>query len=126
MSAQFIKTPSGEEMAILPKAEYEQLVRALEEAEEDLADIAAYDTAKADDAGMERLPFEVSQSILKGHSLLKALRTWREVGQVKLASEIGTSQGFISDLENARRPMTEEVARRIAVALEVPEGWLRR
>ena len=126
MSAQFIKTPSGEEMAILPKAEYEQLVRALEEAEEDLADMAAYDAAKADDAGMERLPFEVSQSILKGHSLLKALRSWRDVGQVKLAFDIGTSQGFISDLENARRPMTEEVARRIAVALEVPEGWLRR
>lgn len=124
MGAQFIKTPSGEEMAVLPRAEYESLLRAADEAEEDAADIAAYDAAKADAAGSERLPFEVSQSVLKGTGLLKALRLWRNKGQVELARDIGTSQGFLSDLEGGRRKMTSDVARRLAAALDVPERWL--
>lgn len=124
MGAQFIKTPSGDEMVILPRAEFDALVRAVEEAEEDAADIAAYDAAKADIAGSERLPFEVSRHILKGVGLLKALRLWRKLSQMELANAIGTSQGFLSDLENGRRRMTRNVARKLAAALDVPESWL--
>ncbi|MHB1101885.1 MAG: helix-turn-helix domain-containing protein [Devosia sp.] len=124
MGAQFIKTPSGDEMVVLPRAEYETLLRAAEEAEEDAADTAAYDAAKADIAGSERLPFEVSQAVLKGAGLLKALRLWRNKGQVELAQHIGTSQGFLSDLENGRRKLTRDVARKLAAALDVPENWL--
>jgi hypothetical protein len=49
------------------------------EAEEDAADIATYDACKAAlDAGLdEALPAEVSASILRGDSLLKALRKWK-------------------------------------------------
>lgn len=124
MGVQFIKTPSGEEMAVLPRAEYEALLRAVAEAEEDAADIAAYDAAKADAAGSERLPFEVSQAVLKGTGLLKALRLWRGKGQVELAHEIATSQGFLSDLESGRRKITGDVARKLATALDIPESWL--
>ena len=124
MTVQVIKTPSGEELVILPKAEYEALVQAAEEAEEDAADIAAYDAAKADVAGSERLPFEVSQMILKGTGLLKALRLWRDETQMHMAFKTGISQGFISDLENGRRNMTPEVAQKLATVLDVPVGWL--
>jgi transcriptional regulator with XRE-family HTH domain len=62
--------------------------------------------------------------MLAGASTLKALRQWRDVGQVKLAFDIGTSQGFVSDLENGRRSMTDEVRKRIAKALDVPVEWL--
>lgn len=125
MGVQFIKTPAGEDLAVLPKAEYEALVAAVADAEEELADIAAYDAAKADLKGSERLPLEVSQAMLRGTSLLKALRIWRDSTQMELASRIGTSQGFVSDLENRRRGMTEEVAGRIAEVLNIPDDWLR-
>ena len=125
MGAQFLKTPNGDELVVLPRNEYDDLIRLAAEADEDANDIAAYDAAKADKSGSEPLPFEVSQFILKGASLLKALRQWRDVGQVKLANDIGTSQGFISDLENGRRQMTSEIAGRIARALKVPASWLR-
>lgn len=124
MGAQFFTTPSGEEMVVLSRGDYEELVQAAEEAAEDAADIAAFDAAVADSQGLERLPFAVSQEILKGAGLLKAIRLWRGVGQVKLASDIGMSQGFISDLESGRRKMTEEVALRLAEALDVPKHWL--
>lgn len=126
MAVQTIKTPGGEELVVLTKGEYEALVRAAEEAEEDAADIAAYDAAKADNAGSERLPFEVSQMMLKGASLLKALRLWRHETQLHLAFKTDVSQGFISDLESGRRHMTDEVARRLAEALAIPEHWLDR
>ena len=124
MAAQFFKTPSGEEMVVLSKADYDELIRIAEEATEDAADVAAFDAAMANPEGLEPLPFEVSQHILKGAGLLKALRLWRDVGQVKLASDTGTSQGFISDLESGRRKMTDEVARKLATALNVPLHWL--
>lgn len=91
---------------------------------EDRADIAAFDAAMADLPGRDPLPHQVSQAMLKGDSLLKALRQWRDVGQVKLAKDIGTSQGFVSDLENRRRKLTEDVATRIATALDIPRHWL--
>ena len=124
MGAQFIKSPSGEDMVVLPRGEYDALVQAAEDAAEDAADIAAYDAAKADIPGSAAMPFEVSQAVLKGASLLKAIRLWRDIGQVKLAYDIGTSQGFISDLENRRRNMTPEIARKLASALDIPERWL--
>jgi DNA-binding XRE family transcriptional regulator len=111
---------------VLTRAEYESLVRAAEEAEEEAADIAAYDAAKAEAAGSDRLPFKVSQLMLKGATLLKALRLWRDETQLHLAFKTGTSQGFISDLENGRRNMTDDVAQRLAEVLDVPRHWLTR
>jgi hypothetical protein len=124
MTAQIIKTPSGEELVVLSKAEYEALLHALAEAEEDLADIAAYDAAKADPLGSDALPAEVSRHILDGTGLLKALRLWRQKGQVDLAKEAGISQGVLSDLESRKRKLTPEVSERLAAALGVPLHWL--
>ncbi len=122
MGHQTITTPGGEELVVLPRAEYERLARLAAEAEEDAADVAIYDARKARKS--PALPAEVTMAILKGDSRLKALRLWRDVGQVRLANDIGTSQGFISDIESGRRALTDDVRRRIAKALEVPESWL--
>jgi antitoxin component HigA of HigAB toxin-antitoxin module len=124
MGVQFIKTPAGDEMAVLPRAEYDALIEAALEAGEDAADIAAYEAAKADKIGSAPLPFEVSQAMLKGASLLKALRLWRNETQMHLAFKTETSQGLISDLENRRRDLTGEMARRLSIALDIPRDWL--
>lgn len=125
MGAQFIKTPGGEDLAVLPRSEYEQLVEALAEAEEDLADVAAYDAAKIAQQGREPMPAGVSQHIQTGASLVKAIRLWRGVSQAELAALAGLSQGFLSDLENRRRKRTPEVGRKLAQALNIPDDWLR-
>ena len=122
VTKQTIKTAGGEELVVLPRSEYEELVRLAAEAEEDAADAAIYDARKAE--GSPPLPAEVTMSMLKGEGRLKALRNWRDVGQVKLADDIGTSQGFISDLENGRRSMTKDVRKRIAKSLSIPVEWL--
>jgi hypothetical protein len=123
---QTFTTPSGDELVVLTRADYELLVELAGQGEEDedAELIAIADARMSDPAGASRLPAEVSRLLLGGMSVLKALRQWRDIGQVRLAHEIGTSQGFVSDLENGRRTVTAEVRARLASALDVPESWL--
>lgn len=69
---QIIRSPSGEEMVVLPRAEYEALVERADRGAEDADDVAIYDARKAElDAGGGVLPPEVSAAILRGDSRLK-------------------------------------------------------
>jgi hypothetical protein len=123
---QTLTTPNGERLVVLAEADYEELVRLASESgeEEDAELVAIANAIMADPKASARLPAEVSRLMLAGASTLKALRQWRDVGQMKLAFDIGTSQGFVSDLENGRRAMTDEVRKRIAKSLNVPVHWL--
>ena len=94
---QIIRTPGGEELVLLPRAEYEALIRAAEDAAEDAADIAMYDRRKADPSGSAPLPAEISAAMLKGASMLKACRMYRGMNQTDLARKTGLAQGFLSD-----------------------------
>lgn len=58
---QIITASSGEELVVVTKAEYEALVDAAEE----LADIAAFDAAKADVEGSRALTAEESAAVLE-------------------------------------------------------------
>jgi len=122
---QFIRTPSGDELVVLTRADYDALLEALAEAEEDAADIAVYDARKAELAGADDLlPPPVSAAMLRGARLLEALREWRGVTQTRLAEATGLAQGYLSDLERGRRQGTAETLTRIAAALDVPAKWL--
>jgi DNA-binding XRE family transcriptional regulator len=123
---QIITTPSGEELVIVPRAEYEALVRAAGEATEDAADIAAYDARKHDPEGAARLPAELTMAMLKGDNRLKALRKWRGLTQAQLAEATGLGQGYLSALEKDRRTASAKAAEKMAHALAVPAVWLRK
>ncbi len=124
--AQTITTPNGEELVLLSRAEYDRLTSLAAEAEEDAADVAAYDRAMAHlDSGADRLlPAEVSASLLRGVRLVAALRKWRGMKQIELAEQAGLSQSYLSDLESGRRKGAPESLRAIAKALDVPANWL--
>lgn len=126
MKPQIITTPKGEELVVLPRAEYEALIAAAEAVDEDETDIAIYDARKAElAAGRDkRLPPEVGAAMLRGDSLLKALRNWRDMTQLQLSHRTNLGQGYISDLESGRRKGTPETLALIAKALEVDGNWL--
>lgn len=119
-----IKTPGGEELVILARADYDALVRAAEEAEEDAADAAMYDRRKADADGARQLPAEVSDLILKGDRAVRAWRKYRKMSQTDLAEATGLAQGFVSDLEKGRRAVTEATAAKLAEALSAEPAWM--
>lgn len=123
---QIITTPAGERLVIIPLAEYEALIGAAADAEEDAADIAAYDAAKEDLAkgAEEALPVDVCKLIMGGDSRLKAIRKWRGAQQSDVAAKAEIGQGYLSDLENGKRAGTPETLSKIARALDVPESWI--
>ncbi len=102
------------------------LIEAASEAAEDAADIAMYDSRKADlAAGRDAiLPAEVSAAMLRGDSLLKALRKWRRLPQTDLSKMTSLGQGYLSDLESGRRQGTPETLQAIARALEIDPAWI--
>jgi len=121
---QIIKTPAGEELVVLPKADYEALVHAADEAMEDAADAAIYDARKADPVAAAPLPADISMAILRGESRLRAVRKWRGLTQSELADRAGLTQGFLSDLESRRRTASADTAERLAGALDVAASWI--
>jgi hypothetical protein len=119
---QIIRTPSGEELVVLPRAEYEALLERADHEAEDADDVAIYDARKA--ARSAVLPPEVSAAILRGESRLKAIRNWRDETQLHLSFKTGIGQGYLSDLESGRRAGTPETIAKLAQALSVPVEWL--
>jgi hypothetical protein len=126
MSApQIIRTPNGEELVVLPRAEYEALLEHADHQAEDDDDVATYDARKAElAAGGVVLPPEVSAAILRGDSRLKAIRNSLGETQVHLSFMTGIGQGYLSDLERGRRTGTPETIAKLAQALKVPVEWL--
>ncbi len=126
MSApQIIRTPGGEELVVLPRAEYEALLERADHDAEDADDVAIYDARKAElAAGGAVLPPEASAAILRGESRLKAIRNWRDETQLHLSFKTRIGQGYLSDLESGRRTGTPETIKKLAEALDVPVAWL--
>lgn len=124
-TVQIIRTASGEELVVLPRGEYEALLAAVAEAEEDAADIAMYDARKAALTGeSDLLPAQVGDLMLKGNTRLKAIRIWRGLAQGEVASRAGLAQGYLSDLESGRKTGSPEKLAILARLLDVPEKWL--
>ena len=118
---QIIRTPSGEELVVLPRAEYEALLARADHEAEDADDVAIYDARKAElAAGGVVLPPEVSAAILRGDSRLKAIRKWRDQTQLYLEFKTGIGQGYLSDLESGKRKGPFELHHKFARRLGVP------
>lgn len=122
---QILRTPAGEEMVVIPRAEYERLLAAAAAAE-DADDVAIYDARMAelsiDPQGV--LPAAVSLAMLKGASRFKALRRWRGLSQSALAAKTDMRQGYLSEIESRRKVGSAETLAKLAAALDVPLKWL--
>lgn len=110
-------TPGGEEMVVLSRVDFDRLVVA----SEDLADVAAYDEAKArlasgDD---ELVPSEVVDALLRGENPIRVWRRHRGLALGELAVRASLSQAYLSQIETGRRQGQAETLKRIAAALGV-------
>jgi DNA-binding XRE family transcriptional regulator len=121
MTLQTIVTDSGEELVVLSRRAYDALLaRAGDEEAEDRMTLILAAEARAD----APLPEPVSAAVLRGESLLKALRVWRGMTQVQLAEAAGVAQGYLSELEARAKTGSAETLARLAAALNAPAGWV--
>ncbi|MGJ5182103.1 helix-turn-helix domain-containing protein [Bradyrhizobium oligotrophicum] len=123
---QTIRTPSGDELIVLTRAEFDALTAAVADQLEDADDVAVFDECMAalQNGQDARLPAEVTAAMLSGDSLLRALRRWKGLTQADIAERTKLAQGDISDLENRRKTGTDETLRAIATALDIDPAWL--
>lgn len=118
---QFIKTTAGEELAILPRSEYERLTALA--VGEDAGTARIVRRARAALAGGHEivLPKTVVDRLVSGENPIRVLRERRDdMTQAELAVRIGITQGYLSELEAGKRKGPVALHQKIARALGVP------
>ena len=117
MTKQIITTPSGERMVVLDEIEYERLVNALEDAEDDAA-VRGFEEKLA--SGEEELiPAEYVYRMLDGENRVAVWREFRGMTSKRLADAAGITQSYLSQIETGKRDGTIGTMKKIAEALAV-------
>lgn len=111
MSATYFTTPNGEELAVLPRDEFE----ALREAAAHAQAIAAYRSGK-----LPGLTPAEARELISAVTPMAFWRKKRNLTQAALASAVGMTQTYISEIENGNRTGTVETWLKLARALRVP------
>lgn len=111
------KTPNGEEMVVMPAADYARLIEAVEDAE----DVAAYDDAKRKLASGEEemVPAEFVNRIIDGENPIRVWREYRGMSVKELAEKTGLTPSYLSQVETGKRAGTVDTLKKIADALRV-------
>lgn len=117
MTERFLRTPSGKELVVLSRADWEALV----EKAEDYIDIASI---KARDAAYQRgeieaHPAELVYSICDGANPIRAFRDHRGLTVEALAKAAGLSRAYVTQIETGVRTGTAKTLGKLAKALGV-------
>jgi DNA-binding XRE family transcriptional regulator len=116
MNVQVIEKNGQIEWAVVPYTEYQKLL----DAAEMLADIRAYDEAKAQlKTDEELIPSRVVYALLDGENSIRVWREYRGLTQQQLAAQAKISKPYLSQLESGKRHGTTEVLQALAQALQV-------
>jgi DNA-binding XRE family transcriptional regulator len=123
---QFIQTPGGDDLAVLPRTQYNRLVALAAEAEEDAAaSRIVRNSLRALKEGREvLLPKAVVDRLTRGDNPVRVIREWRDMIQGELAAAVGISQNYLSEIENGRRKGPAQLQKKFARALGVPVDLL--
>lgn len=124
MSYQIIVTPGGEEMVVIPRAEYERM-RNLAEEREDAEDARAVLSMLAE-GREDRVPDDMAERLLAGESPVKLWRQYRQMSQSDLAAAAGINKVYLSQIETGRRRGSVDTLAAIARALAVDLGDLHQ
>lgn len=121
-NVQFIRTPGGDDLAVLPRNEYDRLVALADEAQEDAtASRIVRNSMRALKEGREVvLPKAIADRLADGENAVRVIREWRGMIQGKLAVAVGISQNYLSEIETGRRRGPAELQKKFARALGVP------
>jgi DNA-binding XRE family transcriptional regulator len=125
-NVQFIRTPGGDDLAVLPRNEYDRLVSLAAEAQEDAAGSRIVrNSMRALKEGREvALPKAVTDRLVNGENAVRVIREWRSMIQGELAVAVGISQNYLSEIETGRRKGPAELQKKLARALGVPVDLL--
>ncbi len=110
-------TRKGNTFAVIP-------VKALQKLMEDaemLADVKAYDAAKArlENGDDELIPLEITERRLRGEPALRIWREYRKLTQEQLAKKARISRALIAAIETNRKSGSVSTWKKLGAALDV-------
>jgi DNA-binding XRE family transcriptional regulator len=110
-------TRKGREFAVIPVKDLEKL---MEDAEM-LADVKAYDAAKArlEHGQDELIPLEIIERRLRGEAALRIWREYRKLTQERLAKKAKVSRALIAAIETKRKAGSVSTWKKLGSALDV-------
>jgi len=110
-------TRKGKEFAVIP---LQDLQRLIEDAEM-LADVRAYDAAKArlENGEDELIPLEMTERRLRGETPLRIWRAYRKFTQEQLAKKAKVSRALIAAIETRRKAGSVTTWKKLGGALNV-------
>jgi DNA-binding XRE family transcriptional regulator len=125
-NVQFIHTPDGGDLAVLPRVDYDRLIALAAEAQEDAAaSRIVRSSMRAIKEGREViLPKALADRLANGESPVRVIREWRDMMQGELAVAVGISQNYLSEIETGRRKGPAGLQKKFARALGVPVDLL--
>jgi DNA-binding XRE family transcriptional regulator len=115
MAVQIVEI-AGQQIAMLPMAEYERL---LDLAEDKADGLAAAEAERRREAGEEYLPADLADRLLAGESPLRLWRKHRGMTLETLSSAVGIGTSFLSQIETGARRGSPALWRKLAEALRV-------
>ena len=123
---QIIRTPSGEEMVVVSRADYEALRAAADEALDDAEDLAiAHSRWEAWNASGRLVTSpDVAQSILDGHHIETAGRTHRGPSIDTLARRTAIDPSLIQFIEGREIDGDAETMKRLSDGFSIDRIWL--
>ena len=114
-NVQIIEKDGCPQYVVLPIENYREIISLLDDTE----DCTAIDRALIEDKAGETVPSETVNAILNGVPPLRAWRQCRGFTLESLAERVGVSKGYLSQIENGRKPGTLGILRRISIVLSV-------
>jgi DNA-binding XRE family transcriptional regulator len=110
-------TRKGKEFALIP---VENLQKLMDDAEM-LADVRAYDAAKARlaDGDDELIPLEITERRLRGEPALRIWREYRQLTQEQLAKKSKVSRALIAAIETKRKSGSVSTWKKLGKTLDV-------
>jgi len=117
---QIITSPSGEEMVVLSKQEFDELID--NQIDEDAETLRIFrESMEAIERGEDiALPEETWARLEARENPVRVLREFRAMTQTELAKAAGISQSYLSEIERGAREGTLSTIKAIAKALAVP------
>ncbi|MEJ0096832.1 MAG: helix-turn-helix transcriptional regulator [Bauldia sp.] len=111
------KTPAGEDIVMMPVADYERLLDLAEDARD--SRIAEKALAEAAAGNVDLLTHVEVKALLAAPSPMAFWRKRRGLTQAALAKIAGITQAYLAQIEGAKRVGDVNLYRRLAVALRV-------
>ncbi|QND42894.1 helix-turn-helix transcriptional regulator [Rhizobium leguminosarum bv. viciae] len=116
-TVQYIQTAVSERLAVIPEAEYQRMVEALEDRQD--IEAAREIMARLNDGTEELIPSEFVDRMINGENAVKVWREFRGMTADDLAEKAGISVNDLSAIETDQPDGSFGTIKKIAAALRI-------